>query len=274
MLSRPRKPPLEEVVALGVLAVDPPGEVEQQLLEHVGQEGPVAPPVDQVHHRRGPGVHRGVDVVEGPLVGREGPVGVHEPLPADGDQLVLGEGGVDVGQGDGVEGQVPGGEPGVLPGVGHGEDVGGVEVAPGGVAPPPALGGRGRLPRVAGQPAGDVVGVVLLGPEHPGEGLAQHPRLLGRGVRRGEGGVEGVRLGLPLAEQGVRGRAPPGPASRIAPRRVRGGAARRRVSRRRNSTVAPGATSAVYHQAALVPRWAGLTVGAPATTWSLMPSLG
>ena len=33
---------LEDVVALGVLAVDPPGEVEQQLVEDALQEGAVA----------------------------------------------------------------------------------------------------------------------------------------------------------------------------------------------------------------------------------------
>ena len=36
---------LEDVVAVGVLAVDPPGEVEQQLVEDALQEGAVALPV-------------------------------------------------------------------------------------------------------------------------------------------------------------------------------------------------------------------------------------
>ena len=45
-------------------------------------------------------------------------------------------------------------------------------------------------------------------------------------------------------------------------------------SRRRISAVAPGATVSRYQAAAFVPVCAGLTVAAPCTTWSLMPSLG
>ena len=42
MLSRPRKPPSNTLLPGAVLAVDPPGEVEQQLVEHPGQEVEVA----------------------------------------------------------------------------------------------------------------------------------------------------------------------------------------------------------------------------------------
>ena len=84
-----------------------------------------------------------VDVAEVPLVGGQRAVRVLEPFPAQQDQLVLGERRVDVGQRHAVERQVPGGEPGVLPLVGHRHDVEGVEVAPPGVAA-----------RVAGRPAG------------------------------------------------------------------------------------------------------------------------
>ena len=39
---QPEEAALEDVVALGVLAIDPPGEVEQQLVEDALQEGAVA----------------------------------------------------------------------------------------------------------------------------------------------------------------------------------------------------------------------------------------
>ena len=45
-------------------------------------------------------------------------------------------------------------------------------------------------------------------------------------------------------------------------------------SRSRISLVPPAGTVRWYHQAALVPRPSGLTVSAPETTWSLMPSFG
>ncbi len=140
---QPEEAALEQVGAVGVLAVDPPGEVDQQLVEDAAQEVEVAGAVDGEHLERGPGLHRRVDVAEVPLVGRQGAVGVLEPLPAQQQQLVLGEGRVDVGEGDAVEGQVPGGEPGVLPLVGHRHDVEGVEA-----------GASGRCARPAGTAGG------------------------------------------------------------------------------------------------------------------------
>ena len=137
---------LEDVVAPGVFPVHPPGEVDQELVEDPGQEVEVAAAVDGPDLQRRPGVHRRVDVAEIPLIRRQRPVRVLEPFPAHHDQLVLGERRVQVGQGHGVEGQVPGGEPGILPLIRHGDDVEPVEVAPPGV--PPAL---ARLP---GGPAG------------------------------------------------------------------------------------------------------------------------
>jgi hypothetical protein len=66
-----QEPALEHVAPGGVLAVDPPGEVEQQLVEHLLEEvvvgAPFAPAgpvvgVDLEHSPGGPGVHRGVDI--------------------------------------------------------------------------------------------------------------------------------------------------------------------------------------------------------------------
>ena len=124
---QPEEAALEQVRPGGVLPVDPPGEVHQQLVEHLTQELHVPAAVDDEHLERGPRLDRRVDVAEVPLVGRQGAVGVLEPLPAQQPELVLRETRVDVRQRDAVEGQVPGGEPGVLPLVGHREDVEGAE---------------------------------------------------------------------------------------------------------------------------------------------------
>ena len=188
---------LEQVVALHVLAVDPPVEVEQQLVQDPGQEVEVVVAGDLVHAQRRPRLDRGVDVREVPLVRRELAVGMHVPLAAEQDELGLGELGVDMGQRDAVEGEVPGGIPGVLPLVGHRDDVAVVEVRPLVVAARQALGRRRGVGRVALQPAAHVEVEELLGPQHPGERLAQDERLVGRGRGGGQLGIEGV--GLPLA---------------------------------------------------------------------------
>ena len=258
---------LEHVAAAAVFEVDPPGEVDQQLVEDPAQKVDVAAAVDGEDLQGRPGLDRRVDVAEVPLVGGQGPVGMLEPLPAQQDQLVLGEGRVDVGQRHAVEGQVPGREPRVLPLVGHRHDVEGVEVAPAGVATRTAARPAAGLGGVAVEPAGDVVVVELLAPEHPGERLPHHQGLVGRRRCRGQLGVELVGLGppgdhrsssksLPSASAATRGRSPEGAGA---------GAARRSRPARR---------SAWYQKAHLVPRRSGLTVARPATTWSLMPSLG
>ena len=70
----------------------------------------------------------------------------------------LGERGIEVGPRHGVEREVPGREPRVLPGVGHGQDVVGVEVAPPGVSAVGPFGGWWGLAGVAVQTQLDVAG--------------------------------------------------------------------------------------------------------------------
>ena len=144
---------LEEVVALGVLAVHPPGEVEEQLVEDPLEEVVVLVARDLVDAQRGPGVHRRVDVAERPLVRGQLAVRVHVPLAAQQDQLRLRELGVDVRERDAVEGEVPGRVPRVLPLVGHGDDVHVVQVRPLVVAAAPARVRRRRAGGVALEPA-------------------------------------------------------------------------------------------------------------------------
>ena len=73
----------EDVAAVQVLAVDPPGEVEEEFLEGFLKEENVAAALfirDLVNTPYGPGVDGRVDVGEIPFVGGKLAVGVHIPL--------------------------------------------------------------------------------------------------------------------------------------------------------------------------------------------------
>src|SRR5947208_2440176 len=81
-------------------------------------------------------------------------------------ELVLGELRVDLRQREAVERQVPRRVPRVLPLVGHGDDVGVIEVRPVGVAAALARLGRRGLRGIAVHPLRDVDRVELLAPKH------------------------------------------------------------------------------------------------------------
>src|SRR5438876_5129958 len=93
---------LKNVLAFLVLPVDPPREVQQQLLKDPLEEEPVRAAehlfLDFVNPPCGPGVHRGIHVIESPLVGGELPVRVHVPLALEQDELLLCELREDMGQ--------------------------------------------------------------------------------------------------------------------------------------------------------------------------------
>ena len=176
------EPALEHVATGRVLAVDPPREVDEQLLERALQPGDVARAalldLGLVDEQRRPGVHRRVDVAEVPLVGGQLPAGVEVQLAEHQLELVLGEVDVDHRQRDGVEGEVPRRVPRVLPRVGHRDHVVVDHVEP-------ARGCGRRRPRVAQrvdvvllEPAVEIEEVVLLAPQHPGQRLAHHHRLV------------------------------------------------------------------------------------------------
>ena len=128
-----------------------------------------------------------------------------------------------------------------------------------------AAGGAGWVGSPSSQ-RGHVVVVELLAPQHAGERLAHHRRLVRRPVGRGQLGVELVGLGgagrqtrveLPAERRGrLRAPGPPGAAAAAA-----------RPWRR-------PPPRAWYQKAHLVPTRSGLTVAAPWTTWSLIPSFG
>src|SRR5256885_34483 len=83
----------EQVLAVDVLAVHPPGEIDRQLLKDARQEQAIAlagPPRDLVDAPAGPGVNWGIHVGQGPLIGRQLTVGVHVPLAQQKHELLLG----------------------------------------------------------------------------------------------------------------------------------------------------------------------------------------
>jgi hypothetical protein len=106
-----------------------------------------------------------------------------------------------------VEREVPGRVPGVLPLVGHGDDVLVVEVPPRVVAALPAGGRWRRLGGIALQPPPDVEVVELLAPQQSGKGLAHHPPRVVGARRSLEALVELVGLTDAGRERGVEGRA-------------------------------------------------------------------
>ena len=122
--------------------------------------------------------NRRIDVVKIPLVGGNLSVGVHVPLAQHQEDLLLGELRIDVGKGDAMETEIPGSEPRELPLVGHRDHVARKEMRPLVIASFQALRRRDRLGRVALQPVRDDIVVVLLGPQHAGEGLARHQLLI------------------------------------------------------------------------------------------------
>ena len=130
----PEKAALEGVAAGAVLAVHPPGEVQDQLLERALEPLDVALPalrlLEAVGEDRGPGVDRRVHVAEVPLVRRDLPVRVQVAVLQHQVELPLAEVLVDEREREHVERQVPGRVPRVLPLVGHRDDVGVRHVVP------------------------------------------------------------------------------------------------------------------------------------------------
>ena len=88
------EPAFKDIHSIRVLAVDPPGETQQQFVEDLLQElaiGLAPPPFfDLVNTPSGPGVDRRVNVTKLPLIGGELTVRMHEPLAQEQDKLLLG----------------------------------------------------------------------------------------------------------------------------------------------------------------------------------------
>mmetsp|Transcript_5220 Transcript_5220/g.11626 ORF Transcript_5220/g.11626 Transcript_5220/m.11626 type:complete len:312 (+) Transcript_5220:949-1884(+) len=167
---------LKDVPAFRILAVHPPREVDEQLLEHLLQEHDVTNatshlPLHLEDAPRRPGMHRRVHVAEVPLEGRQLSVRMHVALIDHEAELVLGEARVHQRQRQAVEGEVPGGVPGELPLVRHGDDVAVEHVVPISVPDAAALLRHRLAGLVALEEEVEVVVVELLGPDHPRQRL-------------------------------------------------------------------------------------------------------
>ena len=174
------------------------------------------------------GVDRGVHVAEVPLIGGELAAGV-EVVPAEHQlHLLLGEVGVHDRDRQRVEGEIPGRVPGVLPLVRHRDDVVVDHVEP--LAVPeraaPVVEGVGA---VLLQPRVGVEVIILLRPEHAGDGLAHHAGGIRGGRGRGHGAVELVRLPQPRGQGLVEAL----PEGRVFPRAARGPVREAQPHRRR-----------------------------------------
>ena len=136
--------------------------------------------IDLKHAPGRPRVHGRIHIAERPLIGGNLAVRVHVPFAREQHELLLGEIRIDQGERDAVKRQIPGGVPGILPFVGHRDDVGIVEIAPLAVAAAQARRGRRMLARIAVEPARYIEMVELLAPDHARKCLALHRARIGR----------------------------------------------------------------------------------------------
>src|SRR5262249_16722695 len=120
------KASLKDVVAFAVDLVDPPGEIDEQLVEalfeklDVGLAGLELVGVIDAPHRAG--MHRWIEVRKLPFIRRDLAVGMQELFEEQEPKLIFGKGDVDEAEGNAMKRKVPGGEPGIFPFVGDGEN--------------------------------------------------------------------------------------------------------------------------------------------------------
>src|ERR1700687_5715743 len=130
----PEESAFEDVVALAVHPVHPPGEVHEQLVKTLFQEGGIgnagALLLDFVHTPARPRVHWRIKIGEFPFVSWNLAVRMLELLEQEQPEIFLGELRVDESQRYTLKRQIPSRKPRELPLVGHGENAHGVQVAP------------------------------------------------------------------------------------------------------------------------------------------------
>ena len=164
-----KKAALENIFALGVLAVHPPGEGDQHFVKNRFQKCAIAFSglfaFNLINAPRRPSQHRRINVVEIPFVGWNFAVRVLIPFTDDEIELGLGELDIDQREREAVESQVPRCVPGKFPFVRHGHDALVVKMTPAGVAALLAFVWRRRLVRIAVEPSLDDVMIKLFGPK-------------------------------------------------------------------------------------------------------------
>ena len=161
-----RKSALEYILASDIFAIDPPGKVQQQLLEDSLDEGVVShariPQLSIEYRSRGKHQDWRVHAAEIPLVGRHLTVRMHIPFAQQKDELLLCKLRIDVSESDAVKSHVPRREPRELPLIWHGKHVAGEEMKPVVVAPLQPLWRAALVQRDPIQPVGYDVVVILL----------------------------------------------------------------------------------------------------------------
>src|SRR6516162_7899596 len=198
------KAALEDIMPVPVLAIDPPGIVQQQLLEHPVQEmkvsGAALYPLSAKDLERGRRVDRRIYVAESPFISRDLAIWMQIPLAQQDFDLVFGEVDIDECQRAAMKSEVPSGKPWIFPAVGHRDDIAGFEVLPIAVAAAEAALWRAQF--VAFEPAFDIVVEKLLAPDHPGERLPQYAVVVGTRLWQ-QLIEEDVGLLLPLRTDGL-----------------------------------------------------------------------
>src|SRR3989475_9975939 len=91
----PEKSALKNVRAVGIFAVHPPGEIQQQLVKHFFQKPAIRyaakAPFYFVNTPRGPGMHRRIYITKRPFIGGELAIWMQVPFAKQQDELFLGE---------------------------------------------------------------------------------------------------------------------------------------------------------------------------------------
>ena len=160
------------------------------------QEVEVGATIDLKDAQCGPCMHWWIEIIEGPLVRGDRATWMHVPLANHDDELVLGIFGVNVCEDDRVERQIPGGEPWVLPRVGHGKHIIGEQVLPVGVSNLEMARWGWWFTGIPLKPPLNVVPVELLAPDHSGEGLTHHLHCIGRDPFRSHFDIELISFTL------------------------------------------------------------------------------
>ena len=127
----------EKIVAFGVFAVHPPGEIEQQLLECAFKKSAITLPARTSHLVNapgGPGVDGRIHITKSKFVSRHLAVRVHVPFAQEKIELLLREVRIDFRKWNHVESEVPCREPGIFPFVRHRDDVAVEKMSPFAVA--------------------------------------------------------------------------------------------------------------------------------------------
>src|SRR6266536_4848134 len=167
----------EKIVAFGVFAVHPPGEVEQQLLECAFKKSAITLPARTSHLVNapgGPGVDGRIHITKSKFVSRHLAVRVHVPFAQEKIELPLREMRIDFRKRNHVESEIPCCEPGIFPFVRHRDDVAVEKMSPFAVAAEVSLWRRLGLRGIASEPVANDIIVKLLAPKQSGVSLARN----------------------------------------------------------------------------------------------------